>query len=88
MAISWYPGHMHKASKELVKVMHQTDAVIEVLDARIPESSCNPLLANIREGRPCIRILNKSDLADDKVTQAWATHSLTERVRRSAEQTS
>ena len=74
MTISWYPGHMHKASKELVKIMHQTDAVIEVLDARIPESSCNPLLANIREGRPCIRILNKSDLADDKVTQAWATH--------------
>ncbi len=65
---------MHKASKELVKIMHHTDAVIEVLDARIPESSCNPLLANIREGRPCIRILNKSDLADDKVTQAWATH--------------
>ena len=74
MAISWYPGHMHKASKELVKIMHQTDAVIEVLDARIPESSCNPLLANIREGRPCIRILNKSDLADDKVTNAWAAH--------------
>ena len=74
MAISWYPGHMHKASKELAKIMHQTDAVIEVLDARIPESSCNPLLANIREGRPCIRILNKSDLADDKVTRVWAAH--------------
>ncbi|GJM13142.1 MAG: ribosome biogenesis GTPase A [Pseudohongiella sp.] len=74
MTISWYPGHMHKASKELAKIMHKTDAVIEVLDARIPESSCNPLLANIREQRPCIRILNKSDLADDNVTAAWAAH--------------
>jgi len=74
MAISWYPGHMHKASKELAKIMHKTDAVIEVLDARIPQSSCNPLLANIREGRPCIRILNKSDLAEEAVTAAWATH--------------
>lgn len=74
MAISWYPGHMHKASKELVKIMHKTDAVIEVLDARIPESSCNPLLANIREQRPCIRILNKADLADPLVTAAWAKH--------------
>ncbi len=74
MAISWYPGHMHKASKELVKVMHKTDAVIEVLDARIPESSSNPLLANIREQRPCIRILNKADLADAEITAAWARH--------------
>ncbi len=74
MAISWYPGHMHKASKELVKIMHKTDAVIEVLDARIPQSSCNPLLANIREERPCIRILNKTDLADPDITAAWAAH--------------
>lgn len=74
MTISWYPGHMHKASKELAKIMRKTDAVIEVLDARIPESSCNPLLATLREDRPCIRILNKADLADDKVTAAWAAH--------------
>lgn len=74
MTISWYPGHMHKASKELTKIMHKTDAVIEVLDARIPESSCNPLLANIREQRPCIRILNKADLADDTITQEWVAH--------------
>ena len=74
MTISWYPGHMPKASKELAKFMRKTDAVIEVLDARIPESSCNPLLATLREDRPCIRILNKADLADDKVTAAWAAH--------------
>lgn len=74
MAISWYPGHMHKASKELVKIMLKTDAVIEVLDARIPESSCNPLLATIRGKRPCIRILNKADLADSETTAAWAAY--------------
>lgn len=74
MAISWYPGHMHKASKELAKIMRKTDAVIEVLDARMPESSCNPLLATIREDLPCIRILNKADLAEDDITAAWAKH--------------
>ena len=74
MAISWYPGHMHKASKELAKIMLKTDAVIEVLDARIPESSCNPLLATIRGDRPCIRILNKADLADSETTAAWAAY--------------
>lgn len=74
MAISWYPGHMHKASKELVKIMRKADAVIEVLDARIPASSCNPLLATIREDLPCIRILNKADLADPATTAAWADH--------------
>lgn len=74
MAISWYPGHMHKASKELAKIMRKTDAVIEVLDARIPESSCNPLLAKLREDRPCIRILNKADLAENETTAAWAAH--------------
>ncbi|MEX0963054.1 MAG: ribosome biogenesis GTPase YlqF [Pseudohongiellaceae bacterium] len=74
MAISWYPGHMHKASKELAKIMRKTDAVIEVLDARIPESSCNPLLASLREQRPCIRILNKADLAESETTAAWAKH--------------
>jgi len=74
MAISWYPGHMHKAGKELAKIMRKTDAVIEVLDARIPESSCNPLLASLREDRPCIRILNKADLAESEQTAAWAAY--------------
>ena len=74
MAISWYPGHMHKASKELVKIMRDSQAVIEVLDARCPVSSSNPLLASIRNNLPCIRILNKADLADDATTKAWQAH--------------
>ena len=54
MAISWYPGHMHKAGKELRKLMTSTDAVIEVLDARIPLASANPMLAEIAVGKECI----------------------------------
>ena len=71
MIINWYPGHMHKASKELVKLMHKTHAFIEVLDARTPHSSSNPLLATIRGDLPCIRILSKADLADPDATKAW-----------------
>ncbi len=71
MAIQWYPGHMHKARKEIEKVMPQVDLVIEVLDARIPFSSENPMVAKLRGEKPCIKLLNKSDLADPKVTQDW-----------------
>jgi ribosome biogenesis GTPase A len=62
---------MHKASKELVKLMQKTHAFIEVLDARTPHSSTNPLLADIRGKLPCIRILSKADLAEDMITKAW-----------------
>ncbi|OUR64869.1 ribosome biogenesis GTPase YlqF [Methylophaga sp. 42_25_T18] len=71
MAIQWYPGHMHKASKELKKILSQVDIFIEVLDARLPYSSENPMLAEIRGDKPCIKILNKSDLADPVLTQEW-----------------
>ena len=71
MAIQWYPGHMHKASKELKKILSQVDIFIEVLDARIPYSSENPMLSEIRGDKPCIKILNKSDLADAEKTQQW-----------------
>lgn len=71
MAVQWYPGHMHKAQKEIKKVMPQIDIVIEVMDARIPYSSENPAVAQLREQRPCIKVLNKSDLADPEVTRLW-----------------
>lgn len=71
MAIQWYPGHMHKASKEMKKILSEVDMFIEVLDARIPFSSENPMLADIRGEKPCIKILNKSDLADPEITQQW-----------------
>ncbi|WP_299789204.1 ribosome biogenesis GTPase YlqF [uncultured Shewanella sp.] len=71
MAIQWYPGHMHKARKEIEEVMPQVDLVIEVLDARIPYSSENPMVSTLRGDKPCIKLLNKSDLADPVTTQRW-----------------
>ena len=71
MAIQWYPGHMYKASKEMRKILPDVDLLIEILDARIPFSSENPMLAEIRGNKPCIKILSKSDLADPKLTKEW-----------------
>ncbi len=69
--INWYPGHMHKASKEMRKIIPTVDLIIEILDARIPFSSENPMLADIRGDKPCIKVLSKSDLADPIITQQW-----------------
>jgi ribosome biogenesis GTPase A len=69
--IQWFPGHMHKARKEFGKILPQVDLVIEVLDARLPGSSENPMLAKLRRDKPCIKLLNKSDLADPEILQAW-----------------
>lgn len=71
MAIQWFPGHMHKARKEIAEAMPQIDLVIEVLDARIPYSSENPMVASLRGDRPCIKLLNKCDLADPEITAQW-----------------
>ncbi|MFT5759994.1 MAG: ribosome biogenesis GTPase A [Alteromonadaceae bacterium] len=71
MAINWYPGHMHKAQKEIKEILPQIDVVIEVCDARLPFSSENPMITEIRGDKPLIKILNKSDLADPKLTDVW-----------------
>lgn len=71
MAINWFPGHMHKAQKEIKDILPQIDVVIEVCDARLPFSSENPMITEIRGDKPLIKILNKSDLADANKTQAW-----------------
>jgi ribosome biogenesis GTPase A len=71
MAINWFPGHMHKARKEIKKVMPQMDLIIEVVDARIPFSSENPLVPALRGDKPLIKVLNKRDLADPEVTEKW-----------------
>ncbi len=74
MTISWYPGHMHKANKEMAALIKEIDVVIEVLDARMPQASSNPLLRSMRKGKPCLRILNPADLADPHLTKAWLAH--------------
>lgn len=72
--IQWYPGHMHRASKEMRELLPQVDLIIEVLDARIPFSSANPLVRSIRGDKPCVRVLAKSDLADPARTARWQTY--------------
>src|SRR5512135_1508857 len=73
MAIQWFPGHMTSARKKAAETMEFIDVVIEVLDARAPEASSNPLIRELREyrQRPCLKILNKADLADPEATRAW-----------------
>lgn len=71
MHINWYPGHMKK-TKELIKEnLKLVDVVIELLDARIPISSRNPQIDEIVENKPRVIVLNKSDLADSRITDQW-----------------
>ena len=74
MSIQWFPGHMHKARKEIEEVIPKVDVIIEVLDARIPFSSENPMIAEIKAGKPVVKVLNKRDLADPELTQMWIEH--------------
>ncbi len=69
--IQWFPGHMYKASKEFKNILPQVDIVIEILDARLPGSSENPMLARLRRDKPCIKLLNKSDLSDPERLRDW-----------------
>lgn len=71
MQIQWFPGHMHKARVQMQETIPKVDLVIEVLDARIPFSSENPMLAELRGEKPCLKILNKADLADPEMTNVW-----------------
>jgi ribosome biogenesis GTPase A len=76
MAIQWYPGHMNAAKKKAAEQMENIDLVIEVVDARLPEASTNPMVEELRKfrQRPCLKILNKVDLADPDATAAWSAY--------------
>ncbi|CAN5692483.1 ribosome biogenesis GTPase YlqF [soil metagenome] len=78
MSLQWYPGHMVKARRELVALMPSQDVVIEVIDARLPTASSNPLITELRAKKPAIKVLTKADLADPEVTRAWIAHFETE----------
>ena len=73
MTIQWFPGHMSLARKKAAETMEWVDVVIEVVDARLPEASSNPLIRTLREHRqrPALKLLNKADLADPAATRAW-----------------
>jgi ribosome biogenesis GTPase A len=72
--INWFPGHMNKARREIGKAMPKVDLVMEILDARIPGSSSNPLVPELRGEKPFLKILNKADLADPGATGTWLRH--------------
>jgi len=78
MAINWYPGHMHKAQKEIKQALPGVDLIIEVVDARIPFSSANPVIADLSQtkglNKPIIKVINKTDLADPTITQLWCDY--------------
>ena len=74
MTINWFPGHMNRARREIAQSLATVRLVIEVLDARIPFSSGNPIIKTLLEDKPCIKVLNKCDLADPAATEAWLTY--------------
>nr|WP_183183054.1 ribosome biogenesis GTPase YlqF [Anoxybacillus voinovskiensis] len=71
MTIQWFPGHMAKAKREVQEKLKLIDVVFELLDARIPLSSRNPMIDEILTNKPRIILLNKADMADEKVTNEW-----------------
>ena len=86
MPIIWFPGHMRTARKKAAETMSRTDLVIELLDARVPHSSCNPLFERLRRAgnRPALKLVNKSDLADaDRRGSGWTTTTRSPACRRS-----
>ncbi|KQP12231.1 ribosome biogenesis GTPase YlqF [Pseudorhodoferax sp. Leaf267] len=74
MPIQWFPGHMHSTRKAIAERMPEIDVVIELLDARLPGSSANPMLAELTRGKPALKVLNKQDLADPAATALWLAH--------------
>lgn len=71
MSINWFPGHMAKARREVEENLKKVDVVIEILDARIPKSSHNPMMDEITKHKPRVVVLNKVDMADPKATDRW-----------------
>lgn len=70
--IQWFPGHMAKTRRMITENSKNVDAVIELLDARIPYSSRNPEISRLCDGKPTVVLLNKASLADPKITKKWA----------------
>jgi ribosome biogenesis GTPase A len=72
--IQWFPGHMHLTQKAIAERIKNIDVVIELLDARLPGSSANPMLAQLTQGKPALKVLNKQDLADPECTAQWLAY--------------
>ncbi|WP_234263390.1 ribosome biogenesis GTPase YlqF [Hydrogenophaga sp. NFH-34] len=74
MSIQWFPGHMHLTRQAIAERVKAIDVVIEMLDARLPGSSANPLMRQLTSGKPTLKILNKQDMADPERTALWLAH--------------
>ncbi|HRH13036.1 MAG TPA: ribosome biogenesis GTPase YlqF [Azonexus sp.] len=76
MSIQWFPGHMTSARKKAAETLALADVVVEVVDARLPQASSNPMIHELRafRQRPCLKLLNKADMADPLVTKGWLDH--------------
>ena len=74
MTTHWYPGHMNKARRAIAESMPATDVLIEVVDARMPAASSNPVINELCKGKPRLKVLGKSDLADPAITTGWVRH--------------
>ncbi|MDN3525445.1 ribosome biogenesis GTPase YlqF [Halomonas sabkhae] len=72
--LGWYPGHMNKARRQILEALPEIDVVIEVLDARLPYSSANPMLAELTRHKPVLKVLSRADLADPQQTREWTRH--------------
>ncbi|WP_373232067.1 ribosome biogenesis GTPase YlqF [Cohnella sp.] len=74
MTIQWFPGHMTRAKRQIEEKLKLIDVVFELLDARIPQSSRNPMIDEITGTKPRLILLNKADLADVEMTAEWSRH--------------
>lgn len=72
--IQWFPGHMTKTRRMIEADLKQVDAVVEIVDGRIPESSRNPIINELVNNKPRIILINKCDYADDRLTEKWKSH--------------
>lgn len=72
--IQWFPGHMTKTRRMIEADLKQVDAVVEIVDGRIPESSRNPIINELVNNKPRIILINKCDYADDRLTEKWKSY--------------
>ena len=73
-SIQWFPGHMAKTRRKIQEDIKLVDVVAELLDARVPQSSSNPVLRDIIQRKPKVVLLNKSDMADPAQTSKWVSY--------------
>lgn len=81
MTIQWFPGHMAKARRQVTEKLKLIDVVIELLDARLPLSSRNPMIDEIVSDKPRLILLNKADLADERATDEWIAYFRKQGIR-------